>query len=518
MKIPFPVSQVDNVNRELHRTSTNVKLLENSRRPFYRLHPDIIIEISKYLDPRACDKSYEPLLSATQTCRNWRNTLISQPSLWSFISGTRPDLIPCLLNRSKHAPLDAHIPSHRVREVVRHINPYVDRLSSIHFDLVHSDDSVFQALYGLNAAPKLCRLNIEFRVPLLGPLIYTPGIAKPIPSLHQLQLFGFPITPELIQLSNLTVVDLDAAYTTRSVVLHLLSRNPLLEVVRLWGKHSDEELDEDDSHPPGSVTLPHLRILSLELTPLVLLEALSPPHGARIFSGFARGAVFNYDTFYTTSSPIPGSFSNLQDLRKLRVVDQGEIYIKLEGEKGSVTYCISRDPFIPGTYSGVPLEKVTDAIYQISPLFRHPSHVGPTTSQLTVSRMVCDMVRLQKLELSCCSVKELDYFLLVLHSTRVCKDLRVLVLSHCVDLYRKMRSLAMLAEGRRAADMGLDIVRITCPNVGQLKVTLKQEDVTRLERAVGSLEYVELAELGRPGQSSLRFDPEIGINQPYIFF
>lgn len=388
----------------------------------------------------------------------------------------------------------------------------------MHFNLAGDDGTVMQSLRALNAVPELCSLNIECHEIILQRPIYTPGIAKPIPSLHQLKLFHFPITPEVIQLRNLTVVELDALVTTRSVVLHLLARNPLLEIVRIWGKHSYEELDLDDSHPPGSVTLPRLMILWLEMVPLDRLEALSPPHGARIFSGFARRGAPNRDGSSTASRLIPGSFSNLHGLRKLRIVDQGEIYVKLEGEKGSITYCITRDrPFLAGTYSGVPLEEVTDAIYEISPLFWRPPYVGPTTSQPMVSRIVCDMVRLQKLELSCCSAKVLDYFLLVLHSTTVCKGLKVLILSHCVELHRQIRSLATLVEGRRAADIGLDIVRITCSNVEQLKTTLKQEDVVRLEHAVGTLEYVE-AELGRSGQSSLIFDPEVGIYQPYIFF
>ena len=134
-----------------------------------------------------------------------------------------------------------------------------------------------------------------------------------------------------------------------------------------------------------------------------------------------------------------------------------------------------------------------------------------------ISRVVCNLVRLQKLELSCCSAKQLDSFLLVLHSKNVCKDLKVLVLSHCVEMYRQMRSLVTLVEDRRAAGMGLDIIRIIHPNIEQLKDTFRWEDLIRLERAVGTLDYVE-AELNRPGQSSLRFDPEAGLDQPHIFF
>lgn len=447
--------------------------------------------------------------------------MISQSSLWSFISGSRPDLIPCLLDRSKRAPLDVHIVSRRIREVIGYINSRVDRLSSIHFELDYDDGSVFDALRDLNAAPKLRRLNIECRGVLVPiPLRYTPGIINPIPSLRHLQLSRFPITPELIRLRDLTVVGLDTGSATLRAVLDLLSRNPLLKVVHLWGRHPPEDLDGDDGHPPGSINLHHLEVLSLEATPLVQLEALSPPHGARIFSGFVRGGSSGSgaEGSYTASYPIPASFSNLRDLRKLHLVDQEEIYVKLEGEKGSITYCMSRDrPFNARTFSGIPLKEVTDATYETSPLFWHWSPVGPTTSRLMISRMVCDMVRLQKLELSCCRAEEVDYFLLVLYSTNVCKDLKVLVLSHCVELYRQMRGLAMLAEGRKEAGIGLDIVRIIHSNIGQLKVTFKQEDVRRLENAVGTLEYA-VAELGRSGRSSLRFDPEVGIDQPYIFF
>ena len=261
----------------------------------------------------------------------------------------------------------------------------------------------------------------------------------------------------------------------------------------------------------------HLEILWSEMTPLVHLEALSPPHGARIFSGFARrSGRHSAGGSHTASFPIPASFSNLQDLRKLSLVDQGNFYVKLEGEKGSITYCMSRDrPFSAGTFSGVPLEEVTDATYELSHLYWHGPAVGPITSQSMISRIVCGMVRLQKLKLSC-GAKEVEYFVLVLHSPNVCRDLKVLVLSHCVGLHRQMRGLAGLAEGRKAAGMGLDIVRIVYSNIGQLKATFEQGDVTRLERAVGTLEYVEV-EPNRWGRSSLRPDPDVGVDQPYIF-
>lgn len=492
--------------------------MENFLRPFSRLHPDIIIEISEHLDPRVCDSNYGPLLRATQICRSWRDTLISQPSLWSFISGSYPDLIPSLLDRSKRAELDVHVTSHRLPEVIKHINSHVHRLSSLHFRFDRDDGDVHAALRDLDAAPKLRHLTIDcpgFFLP--NPPGYTPGITNPVPSLHHLQLHGFPVTPELIQLRNLTVVGLDASRSTPRAILDLLSRNPLLKVVHLWGRHSPEDLGVDTGHPPGSITLKHLEVLLSETTPLVHLEALSPPHGTRIFCGFPRGGLHGvYGTSYAAPFPLPESFSNLRGLRKLCLVDQVRIFVKLEGERGSIAYCMSPvRSFNAGTFSGMPLEEVTDATYELSPQFRDARLAKPTTSQAMVSRIVCGMVQLRKLELSC-GAEEVEYFLLVLYSPSVCRDLKILVLSHCVELYRRMGGLAVLAERRKAEDMGLDTVRIVHSNIGQLKGTFKQEDVTRLERAVGTLEYVE-AERARSGRSSLRFDPEVGVNLPYIF-
>ena len=413
-----------------------------------------------------------------------------------------------------------HVPLRRVPELIKHIKPHVHRLSSLHFEFDYGGAvGVYAALRGLGAAPKLRRLTID--CPELffpEPPGYTPGVTNPIPSLRYLQLYGFPVTPELIQLRNLTVVGLDACRTTPRAVLDLLSRNPLLKVVRLWGRYPPEDLDGDNGHPPGSITLQRLEILLLEMTPLVHLEALSPPQGTRIFSGFARGGGSDGagGGSYAASFPIPGSFSNLQGLRKLCLVDQVEIYVKLEGESGSITYRMAPErPFGAGTFRGVPLEEVTDATYELSTLFRYGSFAEPTTSQPMVSRIVSAMVRLQKLELSC-GVEVVEYFLLVLYSPSVCRDLKILILSHCTELYRRMGGIAVLAEIRKAEGIGLDTVRIVHSNIGQLKATFKQGDVTRLERAVGTLEYVE-AERGRSGRSSLRYDPEVGINQPYIF-
>lgn len=412
-----------------------------------------------------------------------------------------------------------HVTSRQVPEVIKYINSHVHRLSSLHLEFNYGGSDVHAALRGLGAASKLRRLTID--CPGLffpDPPEYTPGIIDPIPSLRYLQLYGFPVTPELIRLRNLTVVGLDACRATSRAVLDLLSRNPLLKMVQVWGRYSPEDLDSDNGHPPGSITLKYLEVLLLEMTPLVHLEALSSPRGMRIFSGFTRRDGINDEGqgSYTASFPIPGSFSNLQGLRRLCIVDEVEIYVKLEGESGSITYRMSPEhPFGAGTFRGVPLEEVTDATYELSTLFRYGSPAQPTTSQPMVSRIVSAMVRLQKLELSC-GMEVVEYFLLVLYSPSVCRDLKILILSHCTELYRRVGGLAVLAEIRKAEGIGLDTVRIVHSNIGQLKGTFKQGDVTRLERAVGALEYVE-AERARSGRSSLRFDPEVGINQPYIF-
>jgi hypothetical protein len=421
------------------------------------------------------------------------------------------------LDRSKNAHLDAHITSCRTEEVIAFLNPHINRLGSLHIELDFEGDSQFEALRGLKAAPMLRRLNME------GPGIrnidhhgFTPGIVEPIQSLHHLQLFGVQVTPQLTQLTNLTFVSLDVSKGALGITLDLLSRNPLLKVIHLWGQHSSE----GNGQPPGSINLPHLEVLLSEMIPLVDLGALSPPRGARIFSGFPRGRGHNYypSGTYTANFPIPASFSNLRDLRKLRLVDQGEIYVKLEGEDGSITYFMYRDkPLEAGTPSGLPLAEVTDATYEITPLFWHRSPDGPATSQSLVSRIICGMARLQKLELSCCNAEQVEYFLLVLHSINVCRDLKFLVLSHCVELHRQMRVLVTMAEGRKAAGMGLDDVWIIHSNIELLKATFKQGDARRLQHAVGTLEYVQ-AEQGRGGRSSLRFDPDLGIAQPHMFF
>jgi hypothetical protein len=66
------------------------------------------------------------------------------------------------------------------------------------------------------------------------------------------------------------------------------------------------------------------------------------------------------------------------------------------------------------------------------------------------------MGRLQKLELSCFGAEQVDYFLSVSCSTGVCRYLKFLVRSRCVELYRQMRGLATMAESRKAAGIGLD--------------------------------------------------------------
>lgn len=421
------------------------------------------------------------------------------------------------MSRSNDAHLDAHIVSRRVEEVISYINPHIHRLGSLHVELDPNDDSQLAALRGLKPAPVLRHLNIECPKFLeINRLGFTPGIIEPILSLHHLQLFGIRVTPQLAQLTNLTFVSLDVRGGTLRVPLDLLSRNPLLKVVHLWGEHTNSS--EDNGHPPGSISLPHLKVLLSGMTPLVDLEALSPPCGARIFSGFTPGSGPNHQSGTRIAHfPIPASFSNLRDLRKLCLVDRGEIYVKLEGEDGSITYFITNKLLQAGTFIGLPVQDVTEATYEATPLFLRPSPSAPATSQRLVYHIVCGMTRLQKLELSNCTAEQVEYFLLVLHSINVCKDLKFLVLSHCVQPHQWMRGLVTMTESRKAAGMGLDGVRIVHSNIEFLKVKFKQEDVRRLRHAVGVLEY-DQAEEGRGGRSSLRFDPDLGVAQPRMFF
>jgi len=260
--------------------------------------------------------------------------LVSQPSLWSFIDGSRPYLIPHLLERTKGAQLDVYIVSDRCEMVIAFINPHTDRLRSLHFEL--NDSNQFAILRRLNPAPRLCHLEIDSRYSFFRYPEFTPGIAKPTASLHHIQLTAFPITPQLLQLRHLTVVSLDVGSATLRTIFMLLSGNPLLKVVHLWGF---PEVFDSEPHLPGSVILPHLEVLSSERIPLHRFEALSPPRGARMFSGFIRGGRSNHHARGSSivSLSLPPSFSNLQDLQKLRLVDEGEVYVKLEGDGGSLT-------------------------------------------------------------------------------------------------------------------------------------------------------------------------------------
>ena len=446
--------------------------------------------------------------------------MLSQPSSWTFINGSHPDLIPCFLNRSKNAPLDAYIPvSPSVSEVIEHINPHIDRLNSLHFFIPVDDIDHVSILRDLKAPPRLRRLNIKCQgFTYTRNPIFTPGIVEPIQSINHLQLSGFPITQPLSQLGNLTFVSLKDNTSPLDVHMDLFAENPFLRVIHLRGSRL-RKVGMTGFYPPGSISLPYLELLSSEKTPLIDLEALSPPHGARIFHGFGQGRDRRM-AVYPTSDPIPESFSNLQDLRKLSVVDEGDIYVKVEGEKGSVTYYSPFEPPIgPGMFRGIPLEEITDATYETHPPYTSMVTHQLSTSQPIISRILVPMARLQRLQLSRLDAPQTEYFLLVLHSTKVCRDLKVLVLFHCTRIYQRMRDLATMAEGRKAAGIGLDAVRIIQPDIESLRVRFRPEDVFRLERAIGALEYEEAKQDRSPLKlSSLRFDHKLDEMQPYMFF
>ena len=275
-------------------------------------------------------------MAMSQVCRFWRETLISNPESWSFVSSEYMDLVPLFLERSGSYPLEVELSTDTSSSyTIGHIMLHVGRLATLRCRLEEANVGSLQTLSLFDHSPNLHTLSIRIaRAPIVSPQVIEMALVSgDMPTLRTLELLPFPVTPQFVQFKHLTNLHLNVIYSTLTRVLDLLAANPSLEKVRLLGNFEDSE----DARAIRSVLLGRLKSLTVErCMPCTFLEKLNFPRNARIFIRY--NLISQLIPFAFTLPRTMKEYANLQGLTSLHVLMayQNDTYIDVTGPHGSV--------------------------------------------------------------------------------------------------------------------------------------------------------------------------------------
>ena len=457
-----------------------VEELRNSLQPIQQLPPDVIVEIATYLNPRACGGDCQMILAMTQVCRYWRETLISNPESWCFISSEYMDLVPLFFERSGSYPLEVDLTDTWFFYAIRHLGPHAKKLEVLRCNIEEANTMFLQTLSQLDHSPNLHTLSINtIRAPTVPPQVAEMAlISGNMPNLHTLELLPFPITPQFAQLKHLTNLRLDVVYCTLTDVLDLLAANPSLEKVRLLGNFEDSE----DSRAIGSVSLEHLRFLTVErCTPCTFLEKLTLPHNARIFIRY--NLISHLIPFAFTLPQSMGNYTNLQGLTSIyMLMGLNDTYLDATGPNGSVAirFMDLQDPFpVCNAIGSLPTTGITQLVCEF-----HPAATRMEIDKIT--QMMNILSHLEEIVLIHFSSVDIQEFLSVLKNTRGWMRLVRLKFVHCRQVTNWIGDLIQVAAERMDESLGLNTVTVVYEGKEWV-----QELVDVLGGFVGTLELVE---------------------------
>ena len=319
-----------------------IRSMKNAFAPVNRIPRDVLSIIPDYLEDG-------DLIRLTHVCHDWRELLISRPSLWTCLDWANVEKTRVYIERSKSSPLDVYL-GEEDEKYFPFLNdaflltvPHLRRLRSL--TLSGSSDNVVEIInthLDNFPAPFLEKLKIRFSA---DPHIINAAILdRNRSSLRELRLSGVLTSLPWKNLANLTTFDFRQVPSSKISVTQLLDffvYTPLLSKIQLWNA-----LPTTSDAPLGRVvSLPRLKKLTIIAQPAhsLLLKHLSIPNGASLDLEF---------DFNSEKSPIPDYLpktlkylNNLSHITTINVYCNPEVSLRLGGPSGGL--------YIFGTWTGV---------------------------------------------------------------------------------------------------------------------------------------------------------------------
>ena len=270
--------------------------------------------------------------TVTRVCRYWRESALSFATLWSTVSMSNLPGALISIERSRNAPLDIYVPSHRplngIWDKIQNHMPRVRKLAAKVYHL----DTLGTPLGTPILASNLQILDIhkvgtQDRHP---PLFFNGDM----PNLSSVRLSGiYNWTPNnFTGLKRLSFENVHQALPIDH--LDILEANPTLEYLELW--KAEPAAESTSRH----ITLPHLRQLKFSSgSPRPLLETISLPSTCRIELTSITLDSLDRSIFQHAFPSESPSLPNIKDVEKLKVnVGDGIDGIEISGAGSSSTF------------------------------------------------------------------------------------------------------------------------------------------------------------------------------------
>ena len=208
--------------------------LQNLLRPVNRLPPEILSHITRCLLQVNNAPDTRHVISLTQVCRYWRESIISVPANWTLISTPSKDLAALSLERARAAALEVYLNVDTANPgIVDLLAPYAQNIDTLWITGLTTIEKLRRAL------PKFPRSTPILRSLLLDSVVHRDQSIDPFESLactpEYLAFFEIPLYPSILRLRSLT----GFSYFAYEFDLHLdtlldfLEQNHMLECVIL---------------------------------------------------------------------------------------------------------------------------------------------------------------------------------------------------------------------------------------------------------------------------------------------
>lgn len=484
---------MDTLERDALEVLRLTRSLKNSLTPINRIPPEVLSLLPDYCDELDMD---EDSISLTHVCRAWRNTFISRSLLWTHLDFTNTDKTRTYLQRSKSSPLKICLGADNedetvLEDVVPFVISHIYRLKSL---VVRGYALPDVLRYFCHHAPLLEELDVSI-VGRRDPVLDSAPFNGDLSSIRKLTLGGVITYFPWKNMANLRVASLggrDAGHAI-SRLLNFESA-PLLHTVRL----EDSLPDSSDAPPERIVSLPHLRVLTIDAGPVhsILLNHLHIPAVTSLTQIFEYGQ--GIPPLLDNLPQAPADLGNLAHITTINLCfDSTQKLLLLHGPSGSLRAVanLARHKPIPRydldpqlfRYLSSPILSTTRGLTVLEYKYFDPAGADRCPA---VSQALSSMGNLRTLVLVRCNPLP---FVFVLDPRQdssepaACPNLWNLTLY--IEAWNQFptKQLITMAKNRASRGAGLSSITIVCPQEfvpGEEMIRLK-EYVTHVEYRVG---------------------------------
>ena len=202
--------QIESLEARAREILELIPSLRNLLRPVNRLPPEALSRIAWFMGEYATDAT--PIIPLTHVCRYWRESIVSTPGSWRFISSESIPLTELSLERCQAAPLELWLTMDQVIKNPRFtavITPYMQNTEILYVHSISTTGELAQALPDFpQSMPNLRKLVLSSDFVRTRQDVSTDPFGTSPLALTHLSLTYLPLYPSLRRLTTLTSLSL----------------------------------------------------------------------------------------------------------------------------------------------------------------------------------------------------------------------------------------------------------------------------------------------------------------------